>query len=90
MITLLIVYVDHTMVTRDNKEEMSRLKNLLAQEFEIGDLRKLQYFLGIEVAKSEKGIFISKKKYILDLLEETGMLGCKLAETPIESNHKLH
>ncbi|XP_021598821.1 uncharacterized mitochondrial protein AtMg00810-like [Manihot esculenta] len=59
------------------------------QEFEIKNLKKLQYFLGIEVAKSKKGIFISQRKYIMDLLKETGMLGCKSAETPIESNHKL-
>ncbi|XP_038688701.1 uncharacterized protein LOC119987869 [Tripterygium wilfordii] len=30
-----------------------------------------------------------KSKYILDLLEETGMLGCKPADTPIETNHQL-
>ena len=28
-------------------------------------------------------------KYILDLLKETGMTGCRPAESPIESNHKL-
>uniref|UniRef100_A0A2C9VCM9 Uncharacterized protein n=1 Tax=Manihot esculenta TaxID=3983 RepID=A0A2C9VCM9_MANES len=68
---------------------MAQLKRLLAQKFEIQDLGKLQYFVGIEVARSEKGIFISQRKYILDLLEETGMMGCKPAESPIESNHKL-
>ncbi|XP_019242504.1 PREDICTED: uncharacterized protein LOC109222629 [Nicotiana attenuata] len=73
----------------DDKKEMSRLNKLLAHEFEIKDLGKLQYFIGIEVARSKRGIFISQRKYILDLLKETGMTGCKLAESPIESNHKL-
>ncbi|KAJ8769255.1 hypothetical protein K2173_001845 [Erythroxylum novogranatense] len=76
-------------MTGDDKEEMARLKELLAQEFEIKELGRLQYFLGIEVARSKKGIFISQRKYILDLLGEIGMLGCKPAESPIESNHKL-
>lgn len=40
-IILLIVYVDDNMVTEDETEEMSQLKNLLAQEFEIKDLGKL-------------------------------------------------
>ena len=65
------------------------MKKLLAKEFEVKDLGKLQYFLEIEVTKSGKGIFISQRKYILDLLEETGMMSCIPAELPIESNHKL-
>ncbi|KAK6131471.1 hypothetical protein DH2020_034779 [Rehmannia glutinosa] len=88
-ITILIVYVDDIVVTGNNQEEMSRLKKHLATEFEIKDLGRLRYFLGIEVARSEKGIFISQRKYVLDLLKETGMLGCKPANTPIEANHGL-
>lgn len=53
---------------------------------QLGDLK---YFLGIEVARSKHGIFLSQRKYILDLLSETGMLGCKPVDTPIEQNHKL-
>ena len=88
-ITLLIVYVDDIVVTEDDKEEIAHLKRLLAQEFEIKDLGKLRYFLGIEVARSDKRIFISQRKYILDLMEETDMLGCKLADSPMEANHRL-
>ena len=52
-------------------------------------MRTLKYFLGIEVARSSKGIFISKRKYVLNLLKETGMLGCKPRDTSIDPNHKL-
>ena len=53
---------------------------------QLGDLK---YFLGIEVARSKNGIFLSQRKYILNLLTETCMLGCKPAKTPMEQNHKL-
>jgi hypothetical protein len=53
------------------------------------DLGELRYFLGIEVARSKQGISLSQKKYVSDLLCETGMLACKPAETPIEMNHRL-
>ena len=36
-----------------------------------------------------KVFFFSQRKYILDLLGETGLLGCKTIETPIEPNLKL-
>ncbi|KAG8503477.1 hypothetical protein CXB51_001405 [Gossypium anomalum] len=88
-ITLLIVYVDDIIMTGNDKEEMARLKKQLAQEFEIKLLGKLQYFLGIEAARSKKGTFISQRKYVLDLLTEAILLGCKPAKSPIESNHKL-
>lgn len=58
-----IVYVDNIVSIGDDKE-MARLKKLLAQEFEIKVLEKLQYLLAIEVVILEKGIFISQRKYI--------------------------
>ncbi|KAM2798564.1 hypothetical protein COP1_003511 [Malus domestica] len=53
------------------------------------DLGGLKYFLGIEVAHSRDGIYLSQRKYVLDLLSETGMLACKPVETPIVQNHHL-
>ena len=53
------------------------------------DLRGLKYLLGIEVARSKDGIFLSQRKYNLDLLSETDMLECKPTKTPIIYNHRL-
>ncbi|XP_058181355.1 uncharacterized mitochondrial protein AtMg00810-like [Rhododendron vialii] len=69
--------------------EIHNLKSRLAQEFNIKDLGSMRYFLGMEVARSDRGIFISQRKYILDFLEEIGMLGCRPANSPIEANHHL-
>jgi len=41
------------------------------------------------MARSSNGIFVSHIKYVLDLLEECGMLGCKLPDTPMEATTKL-
>jgi hypothetical protein len=83
------VYVDDIVITGDDHEEISHLKKHLAQEFEVKDLGHLRYFLGIEVSRGPKGIFISQRKYVLDLLREASMLGCRPASTPIEQNHRL-
>lgn len=53
---------------------MSSVKAHLAREYEIKDLGPLRYFLAIEVTRSNNGVFIFQRKYVLDLLQETGML----------------
>lgn len=84
----MIVYVDDIIITGDDVDAINNLKRLLQSEFKVKDLGKLQYFLGIEIARSKDGIFISQRKYILDLLQETGKLGCRPATTPMEKNWK--
>jgi hypothetical protein len=89
-IAILIVYVDDIVITGDDTKEIVQLKMELAREFKVKDLGQLRYFLGIEVSRSPKGIYLSQRKYILDLLSETGLTGCRPASTPIEQNHRLH
>ncbi|KAG6519635.1 hypothetical protein ZIOFF_023132 [Zingiber officinale] len=87
--TILLVYVDDMIVTGDDEVEIQALKSKLTSEFEIKDLGSLRYFLGIEVARSKKGIYVCQRKYVLDLLKETGKLGSRPASIPIEVNHDL-
>lgn len=88
-VTALIVYVDDIVVTVNDAEAIKILKLQLTKDFEIKDLGPLKYFLGIKVARSPRGIFLSQMKYVLDLLTKTNMLGCKPATTPINPNHIL-
>ena len=88
-IIALIIYVDDMIIIGNDKEEIACLKKYLVSEFEMKNLRGLKYFLGIEVARSNQGIFLSQRKYVLDLLAETGMLDCKPADTPVAQNEKL-
>lgn len=88
-ISILIVYLDDIILIGNNMHEMKILKQLMTKKFEIKDLGVLRYFLGIEVARSWRGIFLSQRKYVLDLLKEVGMTGCKPSDTWIEPNHTL-
>ena len=85
-IVILIVYVDDIILTGDNIDRMEKLKRVLAIEFEVKDLDLLRYFLGMEVARTTQGIVVCQRKYTIDLLEETRMLGCKPIDTPMEVN----
>ncbi|KAK3010418.1 hypothetical protein RJ639_012311, partial [Escallonia herrerae] len=73
----------------DDRGELDSLKLYLAAEFKLNDLEALRYFLGMDVARSKTGITVFQRKYVLDLLRDTGMLGCRPVETPMESNAKL-
>ena len=86
---MLVVYVDDMIVTGDDDEEIAKLKVRLGKEFEVKDLGILRYFLGIEVARRAEGIVLSQRKYVLDLLIETDMLGCKSTVTPIDQKHRV-
>ena len=57
--------------------------------FKLKGLGPLKYFLGIDVARSPKRLFLCQRKYTLDILTETGMLGSKPASFPMEQYHRL-
>ena len=49
----------------------------------------LRYFLGIEVKKNEKGIFISEEKYVAEVLKRFNMQHKKAEVTPTVMGLKL-
>jgi len=83
---ILAVYVDDILLTSSDYMALAETKEYLKRYFVTKDMRKPRYFLGIEVAYQKHGLLLSQMKYTLDLLEETVMLGCKPASTPMEAN----
>ncbi|KAK3001019.1 hypothetical protein RJ639_020679 [Escallonia herrerae] len=84
-----LIYVDDVIVTRTDSAKISWLKHYLDTKFHIKDLGKLKYFLGIEVARSSDGIVLSQRKYVLDILKECGLTGCKPSSSPMAEQHQL-
>lgn len=85
----LLVYVDDIILAGNNSEACAEFKAYLDSCFKKKDLGNLKYFLGIEVARSPAGLFLNQHKFILDILKETGLNGCKPVDTPIAQNHHL-
>ena len=65
----LVVHVDDIVITGNDQDGITDLKQHLFKHSQTKDLGRLKYFLGIEVAQSRSGIVISQRKYALDILE---------------------
>ncbi|XP_028098520.1 uncharacterized protein LOC114298187 [Camellia sinensis] len=87
--TGVLIYVDDIIITGNNLEEMEHLISFFLKQFHIKDLGDLKYFLGIEFSRSKKGLFLSQRKYALDILQDTGLTGARLEKCPMEQNMKL-
>ncbi|RVW84739.1 Retrovirus-related Pol polyprotein from transposon RE1 [Vitis vinifera] len=88
-IILLVVYVDDIVITGNDHAGIFDLKAFMHSKFHTKDLGELKYFLGIEVSRSKKGMFLSQRKYVLDLLKETGKIEAKPCTTPMVPNVQL-
>ena len=58
-ITLILLYVDDMIITRDDSAGIPSLQHFLSQHFEMKDLGTLSYFLGLEVTSSSDGYYLS-------------------------------
>lgn len=87
--TAILVYVDDLVLAGNDLTEIHAIKSLLDRKFSIKDIGELKYFLGFEVARSHLGISLYQRKYSLDLLQDTGLLGCKPSSTPMHPKIKI-
>ena len=86
---LVLIYVDDLVLASNSHDHCHQFKRYLHRCFKLKDLGPLKYFLGIEIARSPEGLFLCQRKYALDILIETGMMGAKPSPSPMEQNHKL-
>ncbi|RVW35655.1 Retrovirus-related Pol polyprotein from transposon TNT 1-94 [Vitis vinifera] len=66
-VLIVSLYVDDLIFTGNDELMFAEFKHSLKHEFDMTDLHKMRYFLGLEVLQKSDGIFISKKKYALEV-----------------------
>lgn len=75
--------MDDIAVRCNDEVEVEQPKGSLAKEFETNDLGSLKQCIGIEVAKSIQGIIVCQRKYVIDLLKDSGMMGVSHVPYPL-------
>lgn len=88
-ILIVSLYVDDLIYTGDNMVMIEEFKKSMMREFEMSDLGKMKYFLGIEVLQLSDGIFIDHKKYAMNVLKRFGMEGSNAILNSIVSGFKI-
>ena len=65
------------LLTGSNITSIQETKDYLQTYFVTKDMGRPKYFLGFEFAYTKDRMALSQRKYTLDLLQETGLLGCE-------------
>nr|GEU56097.1 retrovirus-related Pol polyprotein from transposon TNT 1-94 [Tanacetum cinerariifolium] len=85
----LLLYVDDIVLTASFEGLLLRIIGSLHQEFTMTDLGPLNYFLGIPLTRDSSGLFLSHKKYAIEILEKAHMVFCNPSRTPVDIESKL-
>ena len=86
----ILVYVDDIVIASPDKTTINSAKIMLQQYFKLKDLGDLKFFLGLELSRSQVGIFMCQRHYTMSILEDTGMLACKPSTVHMEADLKLN
>jgi len=87
-ILIMSVYVNDLIFTGDDEQMMLEFKQSMMRVFDMTDLGRIRFFLGIEVLQQTNGIYICQRKYTLEVLKRFGMEKSKAVMNPIVPGFK--
>jgi hypothetical protein len=87
---ILGVYVDDLIVTGGEPKEIAVFKKQMTSEFDMSDLGKLSFYLGIEVEQQTDCMTIKQTGYAKKVLSRFGMENCNPTKVPISPGTVLH
>ncbi|GAU33536.1 hypothetical protein TSUD_143290 [Trifolium subterraneum] len=86
---IICLYVDDLLETGSSLTEIENFKSQMNSEFEMTDLGKLTYFLGMELLATPKGMVLHQAKYATEILKKFEMLDCNSSVIPADTRMKL-
>lgn len=85
------VYVDDIVLAGKSEDRLKEVKEELAKQFDIKDMGKLHYFLGMKVVQNDQTseVWIGQPAYTKSVLQKFGMENAKPVNTPVDTCTKL-
>ncbi|GJW99779.1 retrovirus-related pol polyprotein from transposon TNT 1-94 [Tanacetum coccineum] len=81
------IYVDDIIFGSTNSKLSKSFEKLLHNKFEMSMMGEVNFFLGIQIYNSPRGIFINRAKYAQEILIKYGMTLCDSIGTPMATKH---
>ncbi|GAA0150795.1 hypothetical protein LIER_09654 [Lithospermum erythrorhizon] len=75
--------IDDILLTGTSEDAIISVKTYFHDLFTIKDLGVARYFLGIEIARSDAGLFLSQRKYVLDIIKDSKLDNAPSVATPL-------
>ena len=88
---ILLLYVDDMLIVGQDRAQISKLKEELAESFEMKDLGPAKQILGMEITRDRKNrrLWLSQERYVERILERFNMKEAKPVTTPLGGHCKL-
>ena len=89
--SLIGVYVDDIILAGKGNKKMKEVKEALAKQFDIKDMGRLHYFLGMKILQDDQSgdVWIGQPAYTESFLKKFGMFESKPVSTPVDTRTKL-
>ncbi|GKD74674.1 retrovirus-related pol polyprotein from transposon TNT 1-94, partial [Tanacetum coccineum] len=88
-ILLVQIYVDDIIFASTDPKACDIFSNEMSSKFQMSMMGQMSFFLGLQVSKNPKGIFINQSKFALEILNKFGMDSCDPVDTPMVDQLKL-
>ncbi|CAB4042840.1 Hypothetical predicted protein [Paramuricea clavata] len=88
-IFVVAIHVDDIILAGKTDEKIAKVKESIAERFQVKDMRELKYILGLQVIQEDGKVWISQPTYTASIIKKYGMENCKPVETPVDLSSKL-
>lgn len=89
-VLIIAVYVDDILVSGSSITLINDFKDQMSKIFDMSNLGKLAYYLGVEVEQGDDYIKLKQTDYAKKILEKAGMLDCNPTKFPMDPKELIH
>nr|GEU38534.1 retrovirus-related Pol polyprotein from transposon TNT 1-94 [Tanacetum cinerariifolium] len=86
---LVQIYVDDIIFASTNTAMCNEFANQMTTKFKMLMMGQMSFFLGLQISKSPRGIFINQSKYAFEIVKKYGMHTTDSVDTPMVEKRKL-